>query len=122
MRTLVDFLYRIVRPGWWVQIHPTCYLWDKVLNILLDRTPEVTELGPHTVKLDGHEIWISNYPFGYGNLYFDTPSVVPRPKTRKRLKDYVQPAIDEYNKTKHSKPKYQDILKEIKLVKEGSQV
>jgi hypothetical protein len=47
---------------------------------------------PYTVKFEGTEVWVGNYPYEYGcwysipNALVTLPPVLPSVKTRKRLR------------------------------------
>ena len=80
-------LYRLL-PPYWLQNYPTNMEWDRTLNELLDRGP-ITELDSHTVKVAGVTIWVSNWPYSYGNPYNPEVKVAPRVATRKRLQNAI---------------------------------
>lgn len=77
--------------------------WDKQLNKLIDSEPDVLRIygdldffRKNTALIGGVEVWISNYPYAYGS-----PLVcgiecdkLPTPKTRLRLKRYLESYSD----------------------------
>lgn len=88
MKRLSDFLYRLIRPNFWIQNYRTDYLYDDLLNGVLGKS-EIEIVDKFTVKIDGIEIWVSNYPYAYGHLYHQGDRVLPRPRTRVRLQKMV---------------------------------
>lgn len=94
----MDWL-RLFTPSAWNQNEPTSLEWDKRLNYLLDNYEIVVE-GNYTIKINGVEVWISNYPYSYGKTYHNEAfgQVLPTLKTRQRLKTAVeQIAIKEFD-------------------------
>ncbi|PHQ78909.1 MAG: hypothetical protein COB66_07915 [Coxiella sp. (in: Bacteria)] len=64
MKGFIYLLWVSVNPMFWVRNYRTGSHWDR--SVLLNlQTPEFTELGDYTVKLNGKEIWIYNYPYAY---------------------------------------------------------
>ena len=72
---MIDFfknLQFIFRPDYWVMTESFNREWDEKLNLLMDKFPPV--FGPindlngkiHTVSFGGVEVWVENYPYGYG--------------------------------------------------------
>lgn len=79
---MIDW-YRLL-PQYWVQSDPTCKLWDAKLNKLLDE---------HELLIDGcrgklgnMEVWLENYPYGYGSFHPPSGTNLPTVKTRLRLR------------------------------------
>jgi hypothetical protein len=64
----VTWLRILVTPGCWTRNKETDEFWDSALKAEL-QNPVFTELETHTIKLNGREIWVSNYPYSYGNNY-----------------------------------------------------
>lgn len=87
----MSILYKIF--GWCPKKLPenVSLAWDKRLNELLDTNPEVTDYSGMTVKLGGIRIWVSNYPYAYGNPWVDHTDIdiLPLHKTRLRLREYL---------------------------------
>jgi hypothetical protein len=79
--------YRLL-PQYWIQNDPTDLAWDKTLNELLDKH-EIEVCSEHTIRLGRARIWVSNWPFAFGQLVtsdFVDISGLPRVATRKRLR------------------------------------
>lgn len=89
-KRLADFLFIFFHPECWMDNHPVDDAWDAKLNQMLDNPKfEAERVGARfTVKLNGHRIWISNFPYAYGSLYTDEGKldVLPRRRTRYRLR------------------------------------
>ena len=81
--------YRLL-PQYRHQDSTTDWEWDKLLNEILDDVKFI-KLDVYTSKLDGVEIWTSNWPYAYGALYGHS-SGLPSVKTRKRLKAAIEEA------------------------------
>lgn len=88
MKMLSDFLYRLIRPNFWIQNYRTDYLYDDLLNKMLDKY-DIEIVDTFTVKIEGIEIWVSNYPYAYGSNYGQSDKVLPRPRTRVRIQHMV---------------------------------
>lgn len=83
-----DFFYRLIRPAFWIQNHRTSYQWDALLNQLLDSSPEIKRgFTGCTHFINGVEIWTENYPYAFGGPRFSR--LIPRPKTRVRLREVI---------------------------------
>lgn len=92
-----------LKPRYWMQNEPTSWEWDAILNYLMDTYEP--EPGYLTVKLGPVEVWVSNWPYSYGNAYRPHEvKVLPSVATRKRLKNLVSVA-DPLVKVKHLLPK-----------------
>lgn len=55
-----------------------------MLNDLLDRYEPIP--GHMTVTLGNVEVWVSNWPYGYGRAHNPSAKILPSVATRKRLK------------------------------------
>lgn len=89
-KRLLDLLFVLVHPGCWLSNYDADSHWDAKLNEMLDN-PKFEALrvgGRFSVKLNGHEVWISNFPYAYGSLYFKDVKVdvLPYRRTRYRLR------------------------------------
>lgn len=86
---LLNFLFVLVRPNCWMANHGVDLYWDGLLNEMLDnpKFEAVRFGGQYTVKLNGYEIWISNFPYAYGRPYTKNGPInfLPRRRTRYRL-------------------------------------
>jgi hypothetical protein len=82
LQKILQNLYFIVRPRWWLMVGTYDERWDRKLNRLLDKY-DFTEIGKHTAELNGREIWVSNYPYAsmreHRGLY--TSNLLPSRKT-----------------------------------------
>ena len=109
MKELLLDLQYILRPSFWLQNRPTCKIWDKKLNDLMDNAKEV-KVRDHTCHIDGVGVWISNHPYASGSLY---PSgyFLPKKRTREKLLRFVEKSL--YDKK---------CSKEVKLIHEGFRV
>lgn len=73
----------VINPVFWIQVGSQSKEWDKRLRNELEN-PSFSDVGKYTCKLNGRRIWISNYPYGYGNDHprFGSPQPLPARKTR----------------------------------------
>ena len=62
MDKLIDFLWAIVHPGFWLMNYPYSKEWDEWMKKMLD-VGKFTDIGPFTAKLNGVWVWINNYPY-----------------------------------------------------------
>ena len=60
--TMRNFLFRLLRPRYWILNDPYNPLWDLELNLLLD-IEDFRPSGLHTHKLGSVSIWTSNIPY-----------------------------------------------------------
>lgn len=58
----------LMTPKCWARNYLTHKKWDKALREQL-LNPVFTEISEHSVKLNGVEIWVANYPYAYGSQY-----------------------------------------------------
>ena len=68
---LSDFMYSVrafFSSGCWIRNRRTCRKWDNKLRELL-KNPVFTDYNTYTVKINGVEIWVENYPYCYGYVY-----------------------------------------------------
>lgn len=88
--------YRIL-PQYWFQHLSTDWTWDELLNDILDKVENI-QVETYTTKLDGIEVWTSNWPYAYGTWYNQRAeaSRMPSVNTRKRLKRVVEEAQREH--------------------------
>lgn len=92
MWKLLNVLYRIVHPCFWVQNHRTSYEYDAKLRELLDSGVEIETKSEQTAIIGSNCVWISNYPYSYGNLY-GVSEVLPAPLTRVRLRKIIESSM-----------------------------
>jgi hypothetical protein len=79
----VRFDWRRFLPRYWSQNDRTDYEWDGLLNDLLD-IEQPLKISDHYCKIGDFKIWISNWPYAYGNL--EGSDCLPSVSTRIRLK------------------------------------
>jgi hypothetical protein len=84
---LKNALFRISRPGWWMQNERTDYGYDDMVRKMLDRHP-LKYVGGHTAKLGTLTLWVANYPYAFGTPQWPrvVANVLPAPLTRRELK------------------------------------
>jgi hypothetical protein len=110
--------YRFL-PKYWYQNYSTDYIYDTILNDLLDSNPIITDLDDYTITFNNTtNIWIHNFPYAYGSLRdknYMRISTLPSVATRLRLKKIVDNElkklkIEAYNKIMipNEKPKLID--------------
>lgn len=79
-------------PAYWVQIQPTDWEWDEILNQLLDlHEPVMPYAGSQTVFLGDVEVWAANWAYAYGECYRPKHKGLPSVATRKRLREAIRP-------------------------------
>lgn len=84
-----DYLFRIFRPRFWIQIYPTSDALSKRIEAAIDSQATVTTRGCSAVMIDGMELWTANYPYAYGEpMNFET-GVLPSARVRKKLHNYI---------------------------------
>lgn len=70
--TILNFLYRISRPTHWVKLGSYDRNLDLFLLKKINEGAKVEFIGSCVASLDGVEIWVANYPYSYGHLYYET--------------------------------------------------
>jgi len=65
IKELLKLLRVLFTPHCWLQNQGYSSVYDKSLREAL-RNPVFSEFGDYTIKLNGVEIWIENYPYSYG--------------------------------------------------------
>ena len=91
---IIDF-YRLI-PTFWMQNTKTCIKWDRELNLLLDYLDDAPlphlnniKINDYTINFGEKSIWISNFPYNYGSNNRKGNRVLPKVKTRLRLRRVV---------------------------------
>lgn len=85
----VKMLLRILTtPTCWIRNHDYSAEWDRRLNCALDKGAIISDVGTHTVKINGDQIWISNHPYASAVPYLGL-QVMPSRATVFRLMDAV---------------------------------
>lgn len=86
----MKFEWKRLLPKYWYQQGATNWEWDAILNDILDNADEV-KVSSYTTKIDGVEIWTSNWPYAYGSFYrYGIENGLPSIKTRHRLRKLVE--------------------------------
>lgn len=61
--------------------------WDSLLSAILDSGhAKISNLGAHTVEINGVEVWIANRFYSYGHIYRSLPAKSGRPSVRTMIK------------------------------------
>lgn len=93
MTTLGDIIGVILDPRFWMRIRPVSHAYDAWLNRILDQVDageiEARVLYNYTMRIGSHEIWVSNFPYGYGSTWslVGIGDVIPKRKTTLRLRE-----------------------------------
>ena len=88
-----EFLFRLVRPRYWMSSYPISHEWSDTLEKLMDEGAEVKEKHDSSfcIRLGNKYVWIGGYPYAFGQPYGKVKlDVVPRATTRERLFKYIQ--------------------------------
>jgi hypothetical protein len=95
----LQFLYK---PKYWLKQHPYCPRLDRKINKLLDDGVLFVNIGWYAADLgDLKDIWISGYPFSFGNLwevYDYQPSRTTIKRMRKVLLKQIESNYEKRNK------------------------
>lgn len=83
-----------INPAYWVSNNSISKPWDRRLRTLIKEGAEVTNADDFTVDLGGITIWVSNYPYAYGNKRH-VSSFLPTRRTRYLLRDYIEEKLSE---------------------------
>ena len=77
MKAIKYWLWAIFHFSFWLQLGKYDKQWDKELDILLDKGVEPIpyryqdgRYSPYVVMLAGKEVWVVNYPYGYGTIKY----------------------------------------------------
>jgi hypothetical protein len=83
-------------PQFWLQNKPTSNAWDKVLRAAF-RKHGLVLVDDHEAKVGPFTIWVSNYPYAFGNDRRDPLGRLPRVWTRILLRRAIERAqVAEY--------------------------
>ena len=86
MNNFIKNLQFIFKPRYWQKEYQYCPTLDKKINELLDKGVKITNIDGPTADLgDLKNVWISNYPFSYGHLYWQY-NYQPSRQTMKKMK------------------------------------
>lgn len=86
-RLFKEFIFVLFRPKFWYQSYDTCYIYDKNINLAIEKYG-IKQVDRYTVLIGDVEIWIRNYPYAFGNVYSDARGdlrLLPAPTTRKKI-------------------------------------
>lgn len=87
-----DILFALLWFPAWIVIGKIDKDYDKWLRSKIKQKVKVEPINKYTVKFDNHEMWICNYPYGFGHIYrFD--DYVPRRRTRHMLMKYLKSTV-----------------------------
>ena len=87
MKKLLRSIKYLFKPKFWVMVHPYNKQWDIKLNELLDKENNVRVINEFWADVGGTKVWISNYPYGYGDP--ELLDIRPSRATIERLQDAV---------------------------------
>lgn len=112
LNKLNSISFILFNPQLWILNYEYDENWDKELNELIDNGFELKDYFGETTKntpwgserrkipieditslsLNGHSVWVSNYPYGYATINNFTPKTPKRPSRRtiKRLRKYIK--------------------------------
>ena len=94
MKRLLDILFAIASPLYWISNEPSSNSYDNLVNQWIETDADVELVDKYTVLVNEHMVWTSNYPYAYGYLYGKS-RVLPYRRTRKRLKKFIEQKIFE---------------------------
>lgn len=95
MKYMLASILALINPAYWFSNHKTCYRYDRLLRNEL-KNPIFTDIGLYTCKLNGKEVWISNYPYAFGSPGSGLKNtILPRRSTRIILKYELDKAVIE---------------------------
>lgn len=84
----------VISLHWWLRNEPTSEIADSTVKYILDNSSEFSfKLTPYRMivnKKDKHicDIWITNYPYSYGQLYNPEQDGLPSRATSRRLRKF----------------------------------
>lgn len=88
MQNIIDFFRYLFKPTFWFSNASVDLEWDSILNKLLDEATDVRP-GHHVSNIGGVAIWTSNYPYAYGSPYLQDLDILPKRRTRERLRKLI---------------------------------
>ena len=86
-KRIIDIAWALVHPNFWVSVGPSCPKVDRIINKMIDHDVFVACGRYYAVTVDKHEVWVSNYPYGFGEI--GNTKRLPYRRTRARLKKYL---------------------------------
>lgn len=87
LRKIKDFLWVLVRPGYWISNYPTCKKLDRFILHHISKGTEPIILNDYYVKLGKRDLWVQNYPHAYGHPR--GRKILPSCRTRNLLREYI---------------------------------
>src|SRR5687768_18443591 len=114
----LKLLLRILRtPRCLIRIHKTSKPLSKYINRELDKQTTIKIINKFVAQLGNQELWISNYPYGFGTVYSKEKFGMPDRATVFRLYDAIQKELDknkdiELRKQQEEQEKFLDSLQE----------
>lgn len=91
---ILDPLWILVHPSYWMQNESYNAEWDKELNELMDAGSDVdvTDSFGYTIMLNKRIIWIANHPYASARPMekFRTLRIRPARTTIRRLEKYLE--------------------------------
>ena len=126
MKKFFQNLQFLFKPNFWFMNDGYSKEWDEIVNLSMEKeepvfgTPNGLDGKIYTVKFGDVEIWISNYPYGYGcpsPISYNNNITQKRPSrlTILKLHQYLSPKIIEIESNFSSEEFYKkwlDYLKE----------
>lgn len=93
MKRFLDILFALTHPAFYLSVSTSTQKQDDLVNEIIDKDL-IVEVSQYTAKLtDGSEIWIRNYPYGFGSVYDCSPILdqcLPYRRTRKKLMKHLK--------------------------------
>lgn len=92
MERLMHKIGVLFDPRFWLRVQRVSHEWSDELDRAMDRGDPITSCGRFYCKVGQIEVWIENWPYGYGNLFVSGLNGVlplPRRKTALRLRRYI---------------------------------
>lgn len=100
MIKFIKNLQFIFQPSFWVHNYRYCPILDEKINELLDKGVKFTNIRTGYADLGNlTSIWIGNYPYAFGYLYWYGQSM-PSRLTVKRMKRVLAECVLEMKKNK----------------------
>jgi hypothetical protein len=100
MIKFIKNLQFIFQPSFWITQYPYCPFLDKKINDFLDQGIKFTNINEYNADLGNlTSIWIGNYPYAFGYLYWYGKSM-PSRLTVKRMKRVLAECVLEMKKNK----------------------
>ncbi len=87
-RSVKDFFFRLIRPNFWHQNHPTNHDYSDALESQIDNGAEIVVEDKYCIFLGDVRVWVGNYPYGFGYQYpaDEGARFLPSARVRQKLK------------------------------------